>query len=341
MASNLVKFCTAALAGTIIGATYERWQSREAVPATTLFWPQLFSSASASSSPPIIRPSSPDNIISDRFGGKHETTPVDPKVAAEFLRTASKYGLPSKDNLRLFNDFLVSYDRRLRSPVWVMEHIHRDKLSGEATRKKSEFVEDTTIHEYFRATLKDFRNTGFDRGHMAAAANHKGSQEAMDQTFILSNISPQEREFNQGGWEILESYVRWRAKESKNVYCVTGPLYLPKKANDGNLYVRYRVIGDNFVSVPTHYFKVILVEAKNGSLSMEAFLMPNDNKLGRGVRLDQYRVPIDRLNTIERASGVIFFDQLQRNTLDTPTAIPSGFKPRVYHDSKSKVPLAA
>lgn len=338
MANSIVKLCIAGLAGSLIGVSYEKWR---APPTASLEWPNLFTVASASSSPPVVRP--PSLPSGDRGGDSYKKKilpSVDPKLAAEFLKIASRYGLPSKDNLRLFNDFLISYDRRLRNPIWVMEHLNSEKLDGSAKRDNSDFLEDTTLHEYFRAKLKDFRGSGFDRGHMAAAGNHKTAQDAMDQTFALSNIVPQEREFNQGGWEVLESYVRWRAKESKNLYCVTGPLYLPKRAKDGNTYVKYRVIGDTFVAVPTHFFKVILFESKQGTMHMEAFLMPNDKKLGRKIDLDDYRVNIDRLDTIERASGMIFFDQLPRGEVGKPTAIPSGFKPRIYHD-KPKIPIAA
>lgn len=245
------------------------------------------------------------------------------------MKESSRYGLPSKDNIRLFNDFIISYDRRLRAPAWVLEHLSPEKLKFKEdgpNRNKSNFKEDTTIHEYFRAKNTDFKGSKYDRGHMAAAGNHKLDQEDLDQTFFLSNISPQEPQFNRGGWERLETYIRWRAKRSKNLYVVTGPLYLPMKAKDGNLYVTYRVIGNNHVSVPTHYFKVVLVETNDNKMLMEAFLMPNDNEVGDSIKLDTYRVHLDRLDIIERASGVVFFDQLPRNRIQAPTSIPAEFR---------------
>lgn len=223
----------------------------------------------------------------------------------------------------------MSYDRRLRAPVWVIEHLTPEKLRYQENgvdRDHSSFREDLTLHEYFRAKNADFASSGYDRGHLAPAGNHKLDQEDMNQTFILSNISPQVPKFNRGGWERLETYVRWRAKRANNLYVVTGPLYLPMRARDGNLYVTYRVIGNNHVSVPTHYFKVFVVETKDNKLEMEAFLMPNDQEVGDHVKLDDYRVPIERLDIIERASGVIFFDQLSRNKLDAPRSLPEGFK---------------
>jgi len=83
------------------------------------------------------------------------------------------------------------------------------------------------------------QGSGFDRGHLAPAGNHKKSQELCDETFYLSNISPQVGAgFNRDKWEHLESYVRKLTKRYKNVYVCTGPLYLPKREPDGKSYVK-------------------------------------------------------------------------------------------------------
>jgi endonuclease G len=322
MANNLFKFCTAALAGSLIGIAYERWPNQ--------IRSDLFTRVSADSR--LV----PTAQLIDEFFKRAEPKPIDIDVqaAADNLARSSKFGLPSKDNLRIFNDFVLSYDRRLRSPIWVIEHLHPGKidLQNNVSRDHSKFQEDTALHEYFRATLKDFKGSHLDRGHMAAAANHKLTQNDLDQTFVLSNISPQERKFNGGAWERLERYVRWLAKRSKNLYVVSGPLYLPHRAGDGKAYVTYRVIGDNMVSVPTHYFKVILIESKDESLTMEAFLLPNDPKMDKRINLDDFRVAIPNLDVIERASGVIFFDRLDRSQVHAPLSLPKNFEPRTQYN---------
>ena len=76
-------------------------------------------------------------------------------------------------------------------------------------RTKSEFREDTSIHPYFRSKNTDYKYSGFDRGHIAAAGNHQSHQTLMDETFLLSNMAPQVgRGFNRDKWEHLERYVR-------------------------------------------------------------------------------------------------------------------------------------
>lgn len=82
---------------------------------------------------------------------------------------------------------------------------------------------------FFRSQNSDYKKSGYDRGHLAAAGNHKAHQKYIEQTFFLSNMAPQVGEgFNRSSWNRLEKYVRKLTKLHKNVYCCTGPLYLPR-----------------------------------------------------------------------------------------------------------------
>lgn len=103
----------------------------------------------------------------------------------------TKYGLPGLAQLRSRESYVLCYDPRSRSALWVIEQLNRETLSGTSDRAACDFQEDDSVHEYHRATNADYRGSGFDRGHLAAAANHKWSQKAMRDTFYLSNIAPQ------------------------------------------------------------------------------------------------------------------------------------------------------
>lgn len=103
----------------------------------------------------------------------------------------TKYGLPGLAQLRTRESYVLCYDPRSRSALWVIEQLNRESLSGTSERAACDFQEDDSVHEYHRATNADYRGSGFDRGHLAAAANHKWSQKAMRDTFYLSNIAPQ------------------------------------------------------------------------------------------------------------------------------------------------------
>jgi len=95
-----------------------------------------------------------------------------------------------------------------------------------ATHLDSDSVE---LPVQYRSLNSDYRGSGFDRGHLAAAGNHRLCQKHVDQTFFLSNIAPQVGVgFNRNSWNRLEKYVRKLTKTYKNVYVCTGPMYLPR-----------------------------------------------------------------------------------------------------------------
>ena len=160
----------------------------------------------------------------------------------------ARYGFPrdvtESIGARLFgNAFVAQYDGRTRNPRWTLEVMDRESLmypdeigdfgSSAASRKKSpSFSEDEGVPKTFRAKLNDFRNSGFDRGHLAAAGNFVRKQEEKDATFTLANVSPQVGNgFNRDYWARFESFIRNWTREEKHrkakVFVVTGPLFLP------------------------------------------------------------------------------------------------------------------
>lgn len=157
--------------GAYLGAKYERCKSHE---SEWSFLPSsMIDTVFASSVPTKYSPSGVSSL----------------NTSADKIM---KFGFPSLENLRVYDEFVLSYDRRNRNAHWVFEHLTPDKLNTRnVDRSKSNFFEDSVIHEKFRSLLKDYKNSGFDRGHLAAAGNHRHNQNSMDQTFTLSNISPQ------------------------------------------------------------------------------------------------------------------------------------------------------
>lgn len=224
-----------------------------------------------------------------------------------------RHGWPSSDTIRTYENYVLSYDRRHKTANWVFEHLTPELINTKnVDRSRSDFFEDNSMHPYFRASLQDYVGSGFDRGHLAPAGNHRLSQKAMDETFVLSNISPQVgRGFNRDAWNYLEQYVRYRGVRSKNVWVCTGPLYLPRNESDGKQYVKYQVIGKNAVAVPTHFFKVLLIENKDGSLDLESYVMPN-SVIDSNIPLRGFQVPVD---SIERSAGFLIFSGLNKSLI--------------------------
>lgn len=217
-----------------------------------------------------------------------------------------KYGFPGPmHDLQTRSEFVSCYDRSTRNPYWVVEHINKDSLkrNGDVDRKKSVFKEDEAIPLKFRNRLRDYFRSGYDRGHQAAAANAKFSQMAMDETFYLTNMSPQVGEgFNRDYWAHFEDFTRRLTQTYDDVRILTGPLYLPKKCEDGKFRVTYEVIGSPpNIAVPTHFFKLVVGENKGDEvLRVGAFVMPND-VISNNDQLTEYQVPIEAL---ERSSGL-------------------------------------
>ncbi|KAM8886093.1 endonuclease G, mitochondrial isoform 2-T2 [Spinachia spinachia] len=216
-----------------------------------------------------------------------------------------KYGFPSLANIKTRESYVSSYDPRTRTASWVIERLTPASLNGPSDRKYCNFKEDE------RATNADFKGSGFDRGHMAAAANHKWSQKAMEDTFYLSNVAPQNPQMNQNTWNNLEKLCRSLTKYHLNVYVCTGPLYLPSQQADGKLYVRYQVLGRNHVAVPTHFFKVVILEKVDGKgVELRSYVLPNE-PIDEKIPLERFLVPIE---TIERASGLHFVPNIMKRT---------------------------
>ncbi|CAI4222334.1 unnamed protein product [Auanema sp. JU1783] len=225
-----------------------------------------------------------------------------------------KYGYPGFDNLRSFEDFVLSYDRKTKTAHWVCEHLTPESLTydPQVNRSLCQFRPDESLHKYFQSQNEDYKGSGYDRGHLAAAGNHRKSQSAIDQTFFLTNMSPQVgKGFNRDKWNELEKHARKTAKKSLNTYILTGPLYLPRKENDGNLYVKYKLIGKNHVAVPTHFFKVLLSETSIGQFEMECFVLPNE-VIPDEVPLTSFFVPLE---LIERNGGFLVFDRIPKKAI--------------------------
>ncbi|KAM6431439.1 endonuclease G, mitochondrial [Liasis olivaceus] len=222
----------------------------------------------------------------------------------------AKYGLPGLSQLRSRESYVLCYDPRARSALWVVERLDAAALRGSSERAACDFREDDSVHPYHRASNADYRGSGFDRGHLAAAANHKWSQKAMGDTFYLSNIAPQNPHLNQNTWNNLEKYCRSLTKSHQNVYVCTGPLFLPRMEADGKMYVKYQVIGENHVAVPTHFFKVLILEKPNGEVELRSYVMPN-TPVDEKIPLERFLVPIE---SIERASGLLFVPNIMKRT---------------------------
>ncbi|KAI9481681.1 MAG: nuclease [Benjaminiella poitrasii] len=243
--------------------------------------------------------------------------------ARQTQNTVLKFGNPGPVvDLLERTAYTTAFNRKDRIPYWVGEHLTVASLTAgtDVSRDKSSFTADTSVPALFRVNTKDYTNNGYDRGHHAAAADAVASQKAMDETFLMTNIAPQVGAgFNQQYWAYLEQFCRDLTKNFTDVYVYTGPLFLPQidsstsTSTKTKYKVQYTVIGNNspLVSVPTHYYKVILVPTSSSSTvyAMAAFVLPNQ-VISNNTPLTSFQVD---LQAIEFASGLQFFQLLDRS----------------------------
>lgn len=188
--------------------------------------------------------------------------------------------------------YTLSYNEEYEVASWVAYELTRDEVLGEGSRE-DDFKSDPAVRTG-SATLADYKNSGYDRGHLAPAADFKWSEEAMSDTFYLSNMTPQEGTFNRGIWADLESVVRTFAYDNGSVYVVTGPVL-----TDGP----YKTIGSNKVAVPKRFYKVIL-DYTEPELKAIGFVLPNEKS---DKRLQSFAMSVDE---VEEITGINFFPAL-------------------------------
>lgn len=198
--------------------------------------------------------------------------------------------------------YTLSYNTQRLIPNWVAYELTALETQGDEPRGEH-FKKDPEI-QGMQAEASDYRNSGWDKGHMAPAADMKWSERAMDDCFYLTNICPQDHKLNTGTWKKLEEQCREYARYFGNLYIVCGPIV------ENN---RYGTIGDNGVMVPDGFFKVLLAPYYGKYVGV-GFIF--ENKKG-GKKLIEHAVTIDE---VERVTGIDFFPALPD---DVETAVES------------------
>lgn len=188
--------------------------------------------------------------------------------------------------------YTVSYNKTTLLPNWVAWHLTADRLDGPAKRPNKAFHEDTDVPEP-KAVDMDYYNSGFDRGHMCPAADNKWSVEAMYESFLFTNICPQNHNLNAGDWNEMEQACRRWAEEYGSVYIVCGPILYKGK---------HKTIGQHKVTVPEAFFKVLLCMER----TPRAIGFIYKNAAGNRPKGDY----VNTVDEVERITGINFFPSL-------------------------------
>lgn len=194
--------------------------------------------------------------------------------------------------------YTLSYDAKNKTPQWVAWELTNEETRGKEERT-NDFQPDPQVIGTQVVTF-DYSGSGYDRGHMAPAGDMKWSKQAMQESFYMTNICPQDHHLNTEDWNDLEMKSREWARRYGKVYIACGPIYKG---------IRNEYIGEHRVKVPDAFFKVILIDDARKSYAL-GFLF--ENKAGERP-LKEYLVSVDE---IERITGMDFFSVLPDNLED-------------------------
>ena len=239
---------------------------------------------------------------------RYQNSPVQVKQAPSTpgSENLTKFGMPIPHQLVgpyhiLKNGGYVSgYDSGIQDPRWVETRFFA-VTNPQSAARPAQFSPDDRIESEFRVTTDFWRDTGYDRGHMAPnwGVSICYGRNAQVETFLLTNVIPQSPELNRGLWETLEKIIsNDYAQRFGQVWVICGPEFPAHPA----------MLHDDLIEIPDRCFKIVLRVDQDGTPHALAFEMPQTIELGhRQSDLLQYLVPISE---IEKQTGIEFFRAL-------------------------------
>ena len=214
-------------------------------------------------------------------------------VASEFMeRPLGRAG----DLLIEHTGYALVYNTETNCPDWVAWELTQEEADGKDARRVNDFRGDPLVPEACRVETADYKDCGYDRGHMCPAGDMKWSSKAMSECFYMSNICPQSPTLNRQWWEHLESACRRWARQEGSVYICCGPIFKQER--------KKKYLGNTVrVRVPNSFFKVVL-SLKEGEEKAIGFVYSNRDSR---QPMEEAVVTVD---SVERLTGLDFYYQL-------------------------------
>ena len=198
---------------------------------------------------------------------------------------------PREEQIIEHTGYTVSYNKDLKIPNWVSYELTRKETQGKEKRS-DRFIADPLVKGAI-ATNADYSRSGYDKGHMAPAADMKWNSAVMKESFYFSNMCPQHPQLNRRSWKNLEEKIRDWAIADSAIIIICGPI-VDKHP---------KTIGKNKVTVPKQFFKVILSPFVKPVRAI-GFLFDNEQAT---EPISSYTVSVD---SIESLTGMDFFAPL-------------------------------
>jgi len=225
-------------------------------------------------------------IVLLAFASLVSANPIDDKCKQHVIWGAPQVKVEGNNQYLCKAGYAANYNYETKVSKFVVEKIEGAKLTRSAARK-DDFREDQEVPAQYRSTLADYTGSGYDRGHMAPAADFMYDANMMSESFFLTNMMPQVPGNNRGIWKYLEEMTRYWAQTHGTVYVITGVITSPP----------YKAIG-NGVIVPSHIYKIV-IDPKTGKQT--AYLFPNEKLDPKTI--DNYAVSVA---TIEQKTDINF-----------------------------------
>ena len=233
----------------------------------------------------------------------------------------------------------ICYDTRTRNAVYVQHRLVPDE-SKKNNPRRPRFFEEKSIEAAYRSKDSTFTSSGYDRGHLAPAADFRSNDQEFQDTFNLCNASPQDKDLNRKLWSRLEEWTRRVAQRAAQTgavtYVTTGPVWLPRAQLQEKVFV-YNVKGigtpPSLVMVPSHFFKlVVVVDADHTRiLDYACFVVPNEASANE-KKLEDYVVA---WSDLEMVTGLVLFPGLA----DAPFRTQADALAHSVHPHKNQVML--
>jgi endonuclease G len=262
-------------------------------------------------------------------------SPADKQIS---LETNLPWGAPVSNNhpadelLLVQRDYVNRYDKSLMVPIWSAERLDPQRF-GKVPERVNCFRRDPRINPDVASAPSDYVEPIYDQGHLSPDADQDSSLTAALNTYVMSNMAPENCQFNRGIWQILEGITRRWAKERGTVFVLSGSVF--DRDGDGRRDPDDQALrmasknGKSRVAVPSAMYKIIALRKQDGTVETLTVLLPHDTSNPNGDEALAYlQAHVTTIAKVEALTGLDLFPKAANLTESTRFWSFTGKPPR-------------
>ncbi len=231
-------------------------------------------------------------------------------------------GSASNEMLLVQGGYVMRFDADLRTTLWSAYRLTRKDVEQASGRQRVNcFRTDPRLPRRGGPSSSDYDERIYDQGHIAPDADFKDQVIEQVNSYVYTNMSPQEDCFNRGIWLSLEHLTRAWAKKYGEIYVTSGAIFDRNDDNrrdaDSNAMRMESRNGKSRVAVPSHYYKIMLRKDRRGFRAIGFLFEHNDEKHGVAwddVR-DQIKAAVTPIAVIEDKADIRVHPGLPRSDI--------------------------